>query len=456
MNMKHKELKSEGLKKEFEIEVSAALLTKLQGEKLSEYGQKAKIPGFRPGKIPAAILEQRYGQQVAGEVLETSVDQSVRDFFTKNDALRPAQQPNIEVSSYEPGKKLTFKLSFESLPEIKVTEADIKKIKVEKQVAKIDDKEINEALENVRKGSKINTPITGKRASKQGDVVLINFDGSVDGEKIDGMKGENYELELGTKSFIDTFEDQIEGKKAGDKFDVTVTFPKEYHEPKLSGREALFHVDLLEIREATEAKLDDALAEKNGFKTLDELKEAIKKKLEEEYANLSKIKMKQKILDHLADAFKFEIPKTLLDGEIEQIKKMEGQTPEAEHVHGPDCDHDHDDKKDKKKAAPKKDSKEDKDRADLADRRVRLGLLLSEIGNSHKIDVSQQEMTQAMFSELRNYPGHEKEMLEMFKKNPKLMENFRGPILENKVMDYIIEHATVTEKKVKIEELTKE
>ncbi len=465
--MNIKELKNDGLSKEFEIAVSVDTLLELKQKEITRLTQKVKIDGFRPGKAPVHIVEQRYGAEISSQVFEKSIDKSLREFFeqTKHE---PAHQPKIDIVDYKPDQALVYKVAFETMPEIKVSDADFSKLKISKKVAKVEDADVLKALEDIAKNDAKSEPIKTKRAAKSGDIVIINFDGSVDGERKDGMKAESFSLELGSKSFIGDFEEQIVGKKIGDHFDVNVTFPADYHEASLSSKPAVFKIDLLEIHEKTAATIDEEWAKSKGAKSLDEMKKDIRTYLEKMYKDASRTASKKDILDVIAGHFKFPLPLVIVEEEIKAIKDMESKSSNPEHgqeghVHGPDCNHDHDHEeeeksKGKKKTAKKSDaSAEDKMSEDeirsIAERRVRLGLLFNEIGKINKIEVTQGELVEALSAQARQYPGYEKQIFEIYRKNEKLIDSLRAPIFENKVIDFILDKSDVKEITVKMDEL---
>ncbi|MBP9693722.1 MAG: trigger factor [Alphaproteobacteria bacterium] len=465
--MNIKELKNDGLSKEFEIAVSVDTLLELKQKEITRLTQKVKIDGFRPGKAPVHIVEQRYGAEISSQVFEKSIDKSLREFFeqTKHE---PAHQPKIDIVDYKPDQALVYKVAFETMPEIKVSDADFSKLKISKKVAKVEDADVLKALEDIAKNDAKSEPIKTKRAAKSGDIVIINFDGSVDGERKDGMKAESFSLELGSKSFIGDFEEQIVGKKIGDHFDVNVTFPADYHEASLSSKPAVFKIDLLEIHEKTAATIDEEWAKSKGAKSLDEMKTDIRTYLEKMYKDASRTASKKDILDVIAGHFKFPLPLAIVEEEIKSIKDMESKSSnpahgEEGHVHGPNCNHDHDHEeeeksKGKKKTAKKLDaSAEDKMSDDeirsIAERRVRLGLLFNEIGKINKIEVTQGELVEALSAQARQYPGYEKQIFEIYRKNEKLIDSLRAPIFENKVIDFILDKSDVKEITVKMDEL---
>ncbi|MEM6780890.1 MAG: trigger factor [Pseudomonadota bacterium] len=435
--MQVKEIKKEGLSHELEITVP---LKEIEGHveaRLKEVGKTVKIQGFRPGKAPMNLLKKRYGRAIMGEVLEKAVNESSAKALEKQ-KIKPAMQPKIEVQDFDEGKDLIYKMEVETLPEIKL--ADFSKMKIEKPVAKPSDKEIKEALGRIAENNATTKKIDGDRATKKGDTVLMDFDGRTADDDVhhEGMKSEGFKLELGSGQFIPGFEDQMIGKKAGEKFDVKVTFPEEYGAAELAGRDAIFEVTIHEIHEKAESEVNDELAKTLGLEDLKALKEAIEQQMQSEYDNFTRMKMKKQLLDELDAKHTIEAPARMIEMEydsiIQQAEREQQMNPEAEAL----SDEDKDDLK------------------DIAGRRVRLGLILSEVGNQEKIMVSDQELQQAVIREAQKFPGQEKAVFEFYQKNQQALEAMRAPIFEDKVVDFILGKVDVSEKTVSVEELTAE
>ena len=439
-----KELKSEGLMKSYEVEISTDSLTKMKKSRLAELALTLNVKGFRKGKAPMSVVEAQYGDAVMGEIVERAVNSESQKVINDN-KLKPAIQPKIEVVSFEKGKPLVFTMEVQILPEFKVM--DLKTIKLEKPVADVDDSVLEDSLKRIASQNSSSKPITTKRATKEGDIAVIDFDGSVDGEKRDGMKGEGFNLELGAGMFIPGFEGQLIGKKAGDEVTVNVTFPENYGAQELAGKDAVFEVKIHEIQEKTESTVDDDLAQKLGLEDLEALKKILREQMQSEYGQYTRMKLKRSLLDQLDEAHDFELPQMMVDQEYEAILR---QTEHEKHhqMHAEGKDHDCDDMhvSDEEKAELK----------DIAHRRVKLGLVIAEIGNANKINVSQQDLQQAVMAEARKYPGQEAQVFEYYQKNQNALQSLRAPLFEEKTVDFILEQATVTEKKVSLEELTKE
>jgi trigger factor len=436
--MQVQEIKNEGLKREISVKVPASEIQGLVTTRLEDIAKKAKIDGFRPGKAPLSLIRQRYGASVHAEVLDEAINDNVQKALDER-KWRPAMQPKVDLVEMGEGKDLEFKVALEVLPEIKL--GDFSKIKLERPVVEVPDTEVDDTILRAAKRFREPALVTEARAAKMGDVVVIDFDGSVNGDHKPGMKAEKHKLELGTKSFIDTFEEQIVGMKTGDEKDIKVTFPAEYHAKDLAGQKAVFAVKLHEIREHKEAKLDDELAKEMGFTAIADLKKHVKDDLAEDYAKGARAVMKRKLLDQLSDMHKFEVPPTLLDTEfdgiwkqVEQAKKT-GELPE-------------DDKK-------KSDDELKKEYRGIAERRIRLGLVLAEVGQEQKIQITPNEIRNAMMAEARRFPGQEQAVFNYYTKTEGAIDRLRAPILEEKTVDYIVSKAVVTDKPMKADELNK-
>lgn len=430
--------KQEALLREFTVTMTAQEIDEKINERLMELGKTVKMPGFRPGKIPLPLLKSKYGKSVMGEVLELAVNDSTMKAINENN-LRPAMRPKIEVKTFDEAKGLEYTMAIEILPEIKVSALD--GIALEKLVAKPSEKDINEALERIADSNKTSEKIEEVRAAKNGDIVVIDFDGTVDGKPFPGMKGDDFPLELGSKSFIDTFEEQLVGAKAGDKRTVNVTFPKDYGHEALQGVAAVFEVNVKELRGQVVPKIDDAFAAQLGMETLDKLKEEVSKQMQKEYDQVSRMTLKRALLDVLDEKHDFEVPPGMVEAEFEGILHQV-QGPHDHHGEH----HNHDDVGTPEERAEYK---------DIAERRVKLGLVLAEIGRANKIEVTMPELQQAVIAEARRYPGQEKQVFEFYQQNPQALEQLKAPVYEEKVVDFILGQVKVDSKDVSVEELTK-
>lgn len=436
--MQVKDIKSEGLKVELEVTVPANDIKKKQEVRLKEVGKTAKLPGFRAGKVPMKMLEQKYGRAVMGEVLELVVNDATAQVLKEKD-IRPAMQPKIEVKEFDEGKDLVFKMEVEKLPKVEVM--DLKGLKLTRPVAKVDAKQIDETLERIASNNRSTKPVEG-RATKNGDIAVITFHGRTADDNVEheGMHAHGVELELGSGRFIPGFEEQLVGKNAGEKIEVKVTFPKDYGATELAGRDAIFDTVVEAIKEAAPAEINDDLAKQLGMADVNALRAAVEQQMNAEYETHSRLKLKRQLLDILDDKHDFEIPQGMVDAEYEGIMKQ----IEQERAANPE----------ENGAELSEDEKEELQL--IAERRVRLGLVLSEVGNANKVSVNDKEIQRAVIAEAQKYPGYEKQVFEYYQKNRGALDMLRAPIFEEKVVELIFKDATITDKEVSIEELTKE
>ncbi len=437
------ETKSEGLLHEFSIIVPADDIESVVTNRLNEIKKTAKIPGFRPGKVPVKILRKQYGPSIMGEVLERTVGETSQKAMDERE-LRPVVQPKIEIVKFDEGADLEYTMAIEVMP--KVEPMDFSKIELERMVVKADEEEITSALERLANAHKTSEPVEKARKSKSGDFLVIDFVGKVDGEEFAGGKAEDYSLELGSGSFIPGFEDQLTGAKAGDHVEVKVKFPDEYGAEELAGKDAVFDVDVKELREGAPAEIDDELAKKVGMEDLETLKANIREEHEREFKEMARQRMKRSLLDELEENHEFEVPQSLVDNEFEGIWTQFEQHRKQAEEQGSDEDVNE----------GKTDDELKEDYRGIAVRRVRLGLLLAEIGRMNNIDLNQEDINRAMMAEAQRYPGQEQMVMEYFRNNPEAMHQLRAPMLEDKVVDFIFELAKVTEKDVSIDDLMKE
>ena len=428
------ETKSEGLSRELKIALPAKDIEEKISFRLQELAKTISLPGFRPGKVPVAVLRKKYGPSVMGEILERAVNDSSQQALAEKN-LRPSMQPEIEIISFEDGKDLEYSVAIEIIPEIKPT--DFSKIKLERLVPKDDAVEVDKALAKLAKSYGETKTITDKRKSKDGDVLLIDFVGKVDDIEFPGGKAEDFELILGSGAFIPGFEEQLIGILAGEKLTINVTFPDNYGAAELSGKDAVFDVKVKELKEALPASIDDELAKKLGMDDLEALKKSIQEEQHREFNNMARLVLKRELLDKLDDAHNFELPGKLLEREFDSIWNQYKEQLEA----GKLTDQQATENGEKSDAEKKLEFNE------IAERRVRLGLLMSEIGHINKIELSQEDLNKRLMEEARRHPGHEQEVFESYKKNPQAMEQLTAPAYEEKVVDFILDNANVTEKK---------
>ncbi len=433
------ETNADGLKREFKVVVPATDIDALMNEKLKTLSQTITIKGFRPGKVPVSLVRKRFGSSVMNEVLQEKVNDSSQQAMTDR-GLRPAMPPKIDVESFNEGSDLTFTMSLETLPEFEP--ADIAKMSLTRVRAEVGDDDVDTALERLAEQQKNYVDTKTKRKSKSGDLLVIDFVGKVDGEPFEGGASEDHQLELGSGTFIPGFEDQLTGAKAGEHVTVTVTFPEAYPSETLRGKEATFDVDVKAVKEREPVAVDDQLAARLGLSDLQALKSAVRGQIERDYAAAARMRLKRGILDELADSHDFAVPESMADREFDQIwKQIE------------------DDMKQANKTWDDVDETEEETRTEyrgIAERRVRLGLILSEIGQRNNITVPQDEVNRAMMEQARRFPGQEQKVFDYFRNSPEAMNELQAPLYEDKVIDFIAEMATVTDKTVSAEELMRD
>ena len=430
------ETQTDGLVREYKVVISASDIAEKMEHRLQEIGQQVRVPGFRPGKIPVQILKQRFGASVRGEIVERAVNDSSSQAITER-GLRPALRPKIEIISFDEGKDLEYTMALELLPEIQMM--DFGDIEVERIKVEIPDDEVQQALERVGASQKETKPLAKPRKAKSGDVLVIDFKGTVDGEALPGMAGEGHHLELGSNRFVAGFEDQLVGTDVGEEHQIKVTFPEGYVNEKLSGKEAVFEVKINDILEAVARPIDDELAKALGEENLDSLTDKVRQQMGAEFEQLARAHMKRGLLDQLAEGHDFPVPPGMIEAEFEAIWKQ----LEEDREHG--------------RVDPEDEGKDEEtlkqEYREIAERRVRLGLLLSEVGRINGIEVVQEELNRALMQQAQQHPGHEREIFEFYQKSPEAMANLRAPIFENKVIDFITALAKVSERTMTPEEL---
>ena len=434
--MNAKELKSDGLKRVFAVTIKNIDFENKISNKISALSKTTKLPGFRPGKAPKAMLMQKFRPAVLGEALDEMINEAAGEVLTSK-KLTPAMTPDIKLDKFEEGKDINFEMTFEILPEIKC--GDLSTIKLEKPVAEVPEEEVEKTLKYLAQARRNVVKVSEDRVAQKGDTVVINFVGSVDGVEFKGGKGENYPLELGSGSFIPGFEDQLIGKKSGEKVDVKVKFPENYHAKDLAGKDSVFAVEIKELREPKEVEINDEFAKSMGEENLAKLKEAIKTRIKTDYDAASRMKLKRQLLDNLDKEYSFDVPQGLVDAEYKAIIDQYNNAKK------------HNQLDEEEKAKP-----EDKlfaEYKNIAVRRVKLGLLLSEIGKSAKINITPDDINRAIMNEARKYPGQEKAVFDFYLKNKQAVESLKAPVFEEKIVDYIFEKSNISEKVVSLEEL---
>jgi trigger factor len=426
------ETQTEGLKREYKVVVPAADIESELENRLLELGRTVELKGFRKGHVPPALVRKRFGPSVMGEVLEQAVARSSREIMVDKD-VRPALQPKIEITQFGEGTDLEYTMALEILPE--VDPGDLDGLELVRQKIEVDDGEVQTALERLAEQEKRFAPLDAERASRTGDVLVIDYVGSVDGEAIEGGKAEGFHLELGSGSLISGFEDQLTGAKAGEHRRIEVTFPENYPTEKLAGKGAVFEVDVKEVQELQKVELDEEFAKRRGVETLDALRDALRQQLESEYAALARSRVKRELFDILDERHDFELPEAMVEREFDAIWSQLKDEIEKTEARFEDFGGSEDELRDEYRG--------------IAARRVRLGLLLSEIGRRHGITVEQSELAKAGAGQaMRQFPGQEKQVLDYYREHPEALETFRPQILEEKVVDFILEVAKVTDQPI--------
>ncbi|WP_113913171.1 trigger factor [Roseovarius dicentrarchi] len=424
------ETQNEGLKRAYTMLLTAQELDAKVMEKLKEAQPDVEMKGFRKGKVPLALMKKNFGQRVMGEAMQEAVDEAMKAHFAEN-GLRPAAEPAMKMTNedWKEGDDVEVEMSYEALPEI--PELDLSKITLERLKVVPGDAEVDEALTNLASNAQDFEDRDEGAAAEDGDQITMDFVGKVDGEAFEGGSAEDYPLVLGSSSFIPGFEEQLVGVKSGEEKDVTVNFPEDYQATHLAGKEAVFSCTIKAVKAPKDAEIDDELAKKFGAEDLDALKGQIRERLEAEYAGAARAVMKRAMLDELDKMVSFDLPPSMVEQEAGQIAHQlwHDENPEVQ-------GHDH----------PEIETTEEHTK--LAERRVRLGLLLAELGQRAEVQVTDQEMTQAIMEQARQYPGQERQFFEFIQKNQQMQQQMRAPIFEDKVIDYVAEQAQVTEKEV--------
>ncbi len=422
---------AEGLRRAFSVVLPAAELAARKEARLAELGRQLKLPGFRPGKVPPKIVAQRYGQAVMSEVLERSLDDAARRVVADH-GLKPAARPRVDIVNWSEGADLEFTLNIEVLPEIAIPE--LSDIAVEKLVAAASEEEVARRLEEIARRHRRSEPIEESRPAATGDILVVDFVGRIDGKPFKGGTASDFEIEVGGAGFIPGFTEGLVGLAPGESREIVVTFPSDYPAAELAGKEATFSVTAKALRRALAPTVDDELAKKHGFDTLEAMREAVRGAIQRELDQMSRLRLKRVVLDALAERASFPVPEGMVEAEfggiwqrVEQEMK-EGRMDEAD--------------RGKDEATLKAEYRA------IAERRVRLGLLLAEIGRSNNLSVSQDELRRAVMAEASRYPGQERKVVEFFQQNPEAIERLRAPLFEDKVIDFVVALAKVTERSV--------
>lgn len=440
--MQVNETLNEGLKRELNVVVPADELDNRLAKYLEELKDRVQIPGFRPGKVPLSHLKRVYGKDAMKEIVNETVTETVRNSIEGRDE-KPALQPNVDFPDsdlekvFDGGVDLAFTIAYEVLPEFEL--GDFSTIKIERPVAEVSDGDVDQRIDQIASS---NRPYAAKGEGAEaadGDRVTMSYVGKIDGEAFEGGSDENGSLVLGFGQFIPGFEDQLIGVKAGENRIVKVTFPEAYPAEHLAGKEAEFEVTVKDIESPEALTIDDEWAKRFGIESIDKFREAVSQQIESEFGSETRQQVKRQLLDQLDEMHKFDLPPTLLESEFEQIWSQLAQNMEQAG-----------------RTFEDEDTTEEKAREEyqsIAERRVRLGLVLSEIGEKNDIKVTDEELQRALYEKVSQYPGQEKQVFEFYEKNPNALASLRAPIYEDKAIDFIVELAEVTDKTVTREEL---
>ncbi len=431
---------NEGLKRAYKITIPAKDIDARVDGEIKKVAPQIRMPGFRPGKVPANLVRKMHGEQLQQQALETAVQEGVQKLLADN-KLRPAMQPAVALEAgHEPGKDAVVTVELETLPDVGTPKID--GLKLERLTVEADDAAVDAALERMVQGQKSFDPAPAKYAAKTGDLVIMDYVGKVDGEAFEGGTGEGMSVELGSGRLIPGFEDQLVGVKANEQRTLNVTFPEDYNVDYLKGKPATFEVTVTEVQQPREAKADDAFAKAMGLEGIDQLRGLLKGQAEQELNGLTRTHMKRKLLDQLAETHDFEVPPSMVEAEFNQIwAQLEH---EASHEADPE-------------AALKEMEAEREDYRKIAERRVRLGLLLSEIGSANGVEVSNQEMNQLIMQAAQQYrPADRERFVQYVRQEPMAAAQLRAPLFEDKVVDFLFSKAEITDRTVTREELEHE
>ncbi|QGZ33546.1 trigger factor [Stappia indica] len=434
---------AEGLKRELKVVIPASELASRLDTYLDDLKDKVKIKGFRPGKVPAAHLKRLYGRQATAEILNELLNETTRKAVEERNE-KPALQPEIDLPDGDAeailsgSADISFKMSYDILPEFELI--DFKTVEIERPVVEISDAEIDEQIAQIADSNK---PFETKDgAAEEGDRVLMSYLGKLDGTPFDGGADENGQLVLGSKQFIPGFEEQLAGLKAGDEKVIEVSFPEDYPAKHLAGKAVTFDIVVKEVQAPGEVKIDDDFAKGLGLEGLDKLKEIIRGQIESQYGAMTRQKVKRQLLDKLDEVYTFDLPERLVQSEFDGVWRQVEQDMQRSG-----------------KSFEDEETTEEEARGEyrkIAERRVRLGLVLSEVGEQNQVKVTDEEVQRALYDKVRQFPGQEKQVFDFYRSNPTALASLQAPIYEEKVVDYILELAKVTDKSVTKDELMAE
>jgi trigger factor len=437
------ETHADGLKREFKIVIPAGELETQISQRLDQLGRQIRLPGFRPGKVPPQLLRRRYGSAVRGEVLNETLQGSSAEAMRERN-LRPALQPRVEIVSADEGADLEYTMSVELLPDM--PQPDFAALGLERLIVEIPDDDVDNAVARMAEQFRKSEPVT--RAAKSGDILVTDVVGKVGDQELPGTKAEGRQIELGAEGLLPGFTEQLTGVKAEEQRVVKVTLPENYGNPDFAGKEAKFEIAVKEVRERQPTVIDDKLAEEVGLENLAELRQEMRDRIARDYSALTRQRLKRQLLDKLAAQYNFPVPPGMVEIEFNSI----WQQHEAEKAYAVESAAAGGETP--AEAPPTEDDEKLKAQyQSLAERRVRLGLLLADVGRNANITVTQDELNQALIREAQRFPGQERRVLDYYRQNPDAAGNLRAPIFEEKVVDYIVELAKPGERKVSPQQL---
>jgi trigger factor len=430
---------AEGLKREFTVVIPAQSFKERIETRLKDRQRSMRLPGFRPGKVPMALVAKHWRQQVTGEELQSTIGDSSAQIVSDR-GLRPAGQPKIEITNFSDDADLEYKMALELLPEIEPM--DLSQLELTRTQVEVPDAEIDQALQRLATDQAKSEPVAEPRPAAKDDVVVADFVGRIDGVEFEGGKAEGHYIRIGSNQLIPGFEDQLLGALPGEKREVKVTFPADYPRRELADKQAVFDVEVKELRQLLPAAIDDELAKSLGLDSLEALRQRVREQLEGEYGAATRTRLKRQLLDKLAENHNFEMPPGMVEAEFQQIWSQVEADRQAGRTDPDDKDKSEDELKAEYRA--------------IAERRVKLGLLLSEIGRRSQVEVKQDELGRAIMAEARRYPGQERKVIDFYQNNPDALARVRAPLYEDKVVDYILDTAQVTEHKISPEQFAEE
>ncbi|MBL0318471.1 MAG: trigger factor [Alphaproteobacteria bacterium] len=428
--------KVEGLSHFYEIKITANVIESHMDKEVSRIQETAQVPGFRKGKVPVAIIKKRYGESLVNDTINHVIQDAVFHLFQER-KIRPALTPDLDFDEYEDGKDFVFKVTLETYPE--TPDIDFSKLELERSVVQVDEAEITKGIDRLAQWSKFAKKIEdASHKAEDNDEVTIDFVGKIDGVAFEGGTASGSKLILGSNTFIPGFEDQLKGAKVGDQVTVKVDFPADYHSTELAGKPAEFDVTVQEIAQMHVPEINDEYAKNQGYETLDALREQVKKVIESDYQKISRAKLKRELFDILDKQYQFEIPAKMVGLEFDSLwNKIQKEREHDEEL----------------KATSEEDLR--KEYQEMAARRVRLGILLSDTGRKNNINVTEGDIQHAIIDQLKNFRGNPQMLVDYYRNNEQARDYLKGPILEEKVVDFIMEKAPIKEKTVPAEELVK-